>query len=65
MRTEAQLGREFVARINANGVLTPILARRHTQGTDTGSKARTASGTTLPADKRPARGSTVPNGRVA
>ena len=32
VRTEAQLGREFVASIKANGVLTPILARRDDQG---------------------------------
>ncbi|POH62979.1 chromosome partitioning protein [Cryobacterium zongtaii] len=32
VRTEAQLGREFVASIKANGVLTPILARRDGQG---------------------------------
>jgi ParB family chromosome partitioning protein len=32
VRTEAQLGGEFVASIKANGVLTPILARRDDQG---------------------------------
>ena len=33
VRTEANLPREFVASIKQNGVLTPILARRDTQGT--------------------------------
>lgn len=33
VRTEAHLPREFVASIKQNGVLTPILARRDTQGT--------------------------------
>ena len=32
VRSEAALGREFVASIKANGVLTPILARRDDQG---------------------------------
>lgn len=32
VRTEANLPREFVASIKQNGVLTPILARRDTQG---------------------------------
>ena len=32
VRTETQLGRDFVASIKANGVLTPILARRDDQG---------------------------------
>ncbi|WP_104129579.1 ParB/RepB/Spo0J family partition protein [Cryobacterium sp. N21] len=33
VRTKANLPREFVASIKQNGVLTPILARRDTQGT--------------------------------
>ena len=44
VRTEANLPREFVASIKQNGVLTPILARRDTQGAvivRTGSKPAT------------------------